>query len=155
MGQTLSCTIEAPSKMDANIAADLHASFYEDGGIEPCSIIKSNQKSRVEVEIDFTASDLARAFCLDWCIKVAFEGCGAAPEGNLPVQRVPQKVCETSKVKAVFEIPAGYFNGDAGGGCGDVYQLCVTVVAFDTCTPAKPLPFAGFCKGGTIMVFPG
>lgn len=151
--ETLTCTIEAPTPMASSISAALSASFYEIGGTSPTSIIKSNQASKVVVKIDFSASELARAFCIKWCVKLAFEGCGTAPEGALGVKWLDQKVCETQSVEATFDIPAGYFAAGPGGGCGDVYGLCVTVVAFDSCE--KPLPFAGFCKGGTIMVFPG
>lgn len=150
--ETLTCTIEAPTPMASSISAALSASFYEVGGTAPTSIIRSDQASRVAVKIDFSASDLARAFCIRWCVKLAFEGCGTAPDEALPVRWVDQKVCETQTVAVTFDIPAGHFPTGAGGGCGDVYGLCVTVVAFDGC--GKPLPFAGFCKGGTIMVFP-
>lgn len=154
MSHTLTCYIEAPSPHGMAIKADLHADFYEDGGESPTSIIKSNQNSHVDVTIDFSTcgSALANALCLRWCVKLAFEGCGSAVEGFRPVVWVDQTVCKDQSVTVTIPIPAGTLNAPEGGGCGDVYGLCVTAVAFTTC--GTPLPFAGFCKGGTIMVFP-
>lgn len=148
---SLSCYIEAPTPQTLNLKADLHADFYEIGGTTPTNIIKCNQAAQVKVKIDFGGSDLARALCLKWCVKLAFEGCGQAPEGSLDVKWVEQKVCEKSCVEATIDIPANYFPCVAAN-CGDVYLICLTVVGFDSC--GKPIPYAGYCKGGSIMVFP-
>jgi hypothetical protein len=148
--ETLVCSIEYPSPVSQSLSAKLTATFTSDG-IKPTTIINSNQKAYVKVKIDFEGSDLARAFCLYWCVKIAFEGCGKAAEGNLEPRWLKQTVCENQSVETTFEIPADTFKSESKD-CGDLYALCVTAVAFDSCR--KPLPFAGFCKDGNIMVFP-
>ena len=149
---SLSCYIEAPRFVGSEIKADLHADFYEGaGGEKPTNIIRCDQTACVEVTIDFGGCELARLLCLKWCVKVAFEGCGSALEGSLPVKWVEQRVCESKVVKVKIDIPANYFPCNEAE-CGDVYMLCVSVLASDTC--GNPAPFAGYCKGGSIMVYP-
>jgi hypothetical protein len=125
--------------------------FYEVGGLKPTNIIRCDQPAVVKVTIDFTGKELARLLCVDWCIKVAFDSCGPGPEEALPTQTIHHHVCECPYVVAEFKIPPRYFPCDAAA-CGSVFELCVTVISLDGC--GTPAPIAGYCRGGTIMVFP-
>lgn len=147
---TLTCYVECPSPAVIQFKGDLHADFLA-GGADPVNIIRCDQAATVRVRIDFTGRELARLLCLDWCIKVAFESCGPAPETALPVVRRSQQVCREPFIEVNIPIPARYFPCDPAQ-CGNVYELCVTAVSFDMC--GNPAPFAGYCRGGTIMVFP-
>jgi len=147
---TLCCRVEIPSPQTLHLWGDLHVDFCSTGP-DPVNIIRSDETAHVKVRIDFTGCDLARLLCLEWCIKVAFESCGPAPETALPVQKRRQQVCDEPYIEVTFPIPAGYFSCDPAE-CGNVFELCVTAVSFDLC--GDPAPFAGYCSGGTIMVFP-
>ena len=148
---TLTCHVEVPSPQTMHLRGDLHADFLEIGGTAPANIIRCDQSAIVRVRIDFTGSDLARLLCLEWCIKVAFESCGPAPETALGVVKRSQRVCNEKYIVVDIPIPPRYFPCDPAE-CGNIYELCVTAVAFDTC--GRPAPFAGYCRGGQIMVFP-
>lgn len=147
---TLSCFVEVPSPQTMRLRGDLHADFIA-GGPDPTNIIRCDQPAFVRVRIDFTGTELARLLCLEWCIKIAFESCGPAPETALPVIRRAQTVCREAFIEVTIPIPARYFPCEPAQ-CGNIYELCVTAVAFDSC--GNPAPFAGYCRGGTIMVFP-
>lgn len=147
---TLTCFVEVPSPRTVQLKGELHADFLA-GGPDPVNIIRCDEAATVRVRIDFTGTDLARLLCLEWCIKVAFESCGPAPESSLPVVRRSQTVCREPFIVVEIPIPARYFSCEPAE-CGNIFELCVTAVAFDVC--GNPAPFAGYCRGGQIMVFP-
>lgn len=147
---TLTCFVEVPSPQTSTLKGDLHADFLAEGP-EPVNIIRCDQAATVRVKIDFSGTALARLLCLEWCIKVAFESCGPAVETALPVVKRVQTVCREPYIVVEIPIPPRYFPCDSAE-CGNIFELCVTAVAFDLC--GTPAPFAGYCRGGTIMVFP-
>jgi len=142
--------MEVPSPLCAELQGVITAEFYDESGIKPTNIIYCDKQNSAKVTVDFSGSDLARLFCLDWCVALSFETCGPAKEFQLPAQRRQIKICETPTSVFDFVFPPYTFDCDVEG-CGTVYHMCVTVTAFDPC--GKPAPFAGFCKVGPFMAY--
>lgn len=127
----------------------IHATIYEEGGMEPTSIIHTDQSWRIEVEWSLTGG-LANLLYGEWQVRVFFETLGPGKEFALPVPpaTLKMKPCEDGgNYKHVFQFPAGTINPK--GMDSPLYDLGITVIAYDAC--GKPAPFHGFCKGATLM----
>jgi len=150
----INCGYEVPGPILLSLRGRVYAYFCEEGGVSPANILRCDQASRVIVVIDFSGSELARLLCVRWCVKVVFEPCGPGQHISLPHQWVEEKLCENRVVVVSFLVPGRTFPCDGAPGyeCGSLWNVCITVTSFDMCK--KPAPFAGYCTGGPIMVYP-
>jgi hypothetical protein len=137
------------------LTATLEASCHEgDPAQPPTDIIGANQPLIVRVKW-CVQGDLRRHLCGTWCVNVAWESCGPAPERQ-ESQRVEFDPClpDDKCYEAVFRFPPGTFDP---GDCGTIYCLCVTLSSERTCpdgTKYAGLIF-GFCRDVCcIMVRP-
>lgn len=127
----------------------IRATVYEEGGIEPTSIIHVNQSWRIEVEWTLTGG-LANLLYGEWQVRVFFESLGPGREFALPVPpaTLEMKPCaDGGKYKHIFRFPAGTINPQPHE--SPLYDLGITVIAYDACK--KPAPFHGYCRGAALM----
>ena len=149
-GQQLSeCAFEV-SPIATQLSGTIKAAVYEEGGVDPTSIIQIDQPWYVDVEWTLKGH-LRRHLCGKWCVRVHLESIGGGKEYSLPehCQYFDMNPCDRDGVYRHRINVAPYTIKPED--CGTVYLVAVTLTSLDAC--GKPGHIAAYCKGATLMFY--
>ena len=130
-----------------NLSGEIYAEVYEEGGVKPTTIIRTDQEWGVKVHWDFKGY-LTPFICGEWCVHLCLESIGPGPELKLDHPHIPLNPCGNGEYYADFEVEPGIVTGED---CSTPYKLVVTVTYLNACD--KPGPIAGFVEGPILQFY--
>lgn len=131
---------------------EINATVFEEGGVAPTEIIRTDQGWRVEVNWAITGH-LIRHLCGEWVVAVSLESIGPGPEYQFddPPGRIPMDPCGDGSYSYTINVPAGAV--DARDPDGTLYLVTVTLGSLDPCN--KPGHIYAHCSGAHLHFVPG
>ena len=146
------CVIEAPASFREQLTMKLNVELYDTSGQNPVDIIQRGQAYKVIVDVELGAN-IKRLLCGKWCVCVSAESIGPGGEPRV-CTKIPMDNCNPKADRAIIDLPSTWFEQDQQiEGCGTVYELVVTVAAYDKCEKPLPIGLVGFCKLGPVAVY--
>lgn len=135
----------------SDLRGGIKAEVLEDEGVDPTTIISTNQDWRVKVDW-YIKGHLVRHMCGSWCLNVVLESIGPGTEYSLPKGgvEIPMDPCGNGEYSETIRIPAGTIDPND---CGTLYVLAVTLTSKDPCE--KPGHIAAYAKGPNLMFYDG
>ena len=142
------CEFEV-SPVACSLTGKIKAAVYEEGGVQPTTIIQLDQGWYVDVEWALYGH-MRRHLCGKWCVKVHLESVGVGNEYSLPehCDYFPIEPCNDGTYNKRIRFPAGTISASD---CGKLYLLAVTLTSLDACE--KPGHIAAYCKGPNLMFY--
>ena len=145
------CVIEISPFAD-DLRVEMWASVFESPDSDtPTTIVRSDQTWFVEVCWDLTGK-LARHLCGKWCLCLLLESVGPGEDygGDEFCIEIDMDPCREDPYCHTFEISPDQIECRR---CGSLYLVGITLVAIDPC--GNPGHIAGYCRGPSVMCYPG
>ena len=131
------------------LGGGISAEVFEEGGVKPAFIIRTDQEWGVKVRWQLKGS-LAEFICGDWCVHLRMESMGPGHELKFtPSKRIPLNPCGNGEYEFTFRIKPGQIK-DAH--CSIPYKPVVTVTYYTACD--RPGPMAGFVELPILQFYP-
>ncbi len=139
------------SPFATKLTGTLKATVYEDGGVDPTTIIRVDESWHVDIEWTLKGH-IRRHLCGEWCVTVHLESVGPGNEYTLPNPAVhfPIDPCNDGNYKYTIKVPAGTIQPED---CGTLFLLAVTLTSLDGCKKSGHI--AAYCKGPDLMFYVG
>jgi hypothetical protein len=137
--------------VNSELRGEISAEILEVGGVDPNTIISTNQEWVVKVDW-FIEGPLVRHMCGSWCLSVQLESVGLGNDYNLPEGgriEIPMNPCD-GEYSYEIRVPAGTIDPED---CGTLYLLAVTLTSKDPCD--RPGHIAAYAKGPNVMFYDG
>jgi hypothetical protein len=143
--------IEVSGAPNTGLTGTIEAEIYEQGGVQPTTIIGINQDWRVDFKWSLTGP-LAPLICGKWCLHVRLESIGPGHEYALPLTcnevTVPLDPCGDGHYAYPFTVSKGTVKAED---CSVPYKVVATVTYLNACD--RPGPIAGFVEGPIIQFY--
>ena len=137
------------SPFATKLTGTIKAEVYEEGGVEPTTIISVDEAWYVDVEWTLKGH-MRRHLCGQWCVTVSLESIGKGNEYSLPdpSEHFPIDPCNNGTYKKRISVAAGTIKPED---CGTLYLIAVTLTSLDACE--RPGHIAAYCKGPNLMFY--